>query len=164
MANYKANSENSKNVILKLDNQKLGELRYQKWYSFNAEIELVEGEKYQLEPKGFWDAKIELKKGSKILLDFKMGWKGIMIRTFFNQKEETYLLKQSGVLHIKFILIDVDKIELMEVESDFQWSKMNYNYNIKTTEKFDQFQQKELLMLTVLHCINYHMTIIAAAS
>ena len=68
------------------------------------------------------------------------------------------------MLHIKFILIDVDKIELMEVESDFQWSKMNYNYNIKTTEKFDQFQQKELLMLTVLHCINYHMTIIAAAS
>ena len=111
-----------------------------------------------------WAAKIELKKGSKTLLDFKMGWKGIMIRTFFNQKEETYLLKQSGMLNIKFILIDVDKIELMDVESDFQWSKMNYNYNIKTTEKFDQFQQKELLMLTVLHCINYHMTIIAAAS
>ena len=92
MANYKANSENSKNVILKLDNQKLGELRYQKWYSFNAEIELVEGEKYQLEPKGFWDAKIELKKGSKTLLDFKMGWKGIMIRTFFNASSFNFFI------------------------------------------------------------------------
>jgi hypothetical protein len=163
MAQYKASSTNSQNFNLIFENQKIGELIYKKWYSFNAEIVMSNGTKYQLEPKGFWDAKIELKDDTKILLKFKMGWKGIIIKSFFGNAEKTFLLKLNGLLSNKFVLIDPEKNELMVAETDFKWNKLNYDYNIETTKDFDNFNKKELLLLTILHCINYYMTIIVSA-
>jgi hypothetical protein len=84
MRQYKAKSTNSQNFRLTFENKTIGELIYKKWYSFNAEILLSDGAKYQLEPKGFWDSEIELKDETKTLLEFKMGWKGIIIKTFFD--------------------------------------------------------------------------------
>ena len=60
MRQYKAKSTNSQNFRLTFENKTIGELIYKKWYSFNAEILLSDGAKYQLEPKGFWDSEIEL--------------------------------------------------------------------------------------------------------
>jgi hypothetical protein len=162
MGHYKANSTNSQNFRLTFENQTIGELIYKKWYSFNAEILLSDGAKYQLEPKGFWDSEIELKDETKTLLEFKMGWKGIIIKTFFDNKEDTYLLKLNGLLSSKFVLIDSDKNELIVAETDFKWKKLNYDYNIETTQNFDNFDKKELLLLTILHGINYYMSIIAS--
>lgn len=65
MGQYRANSTNSQNFSLTLDNKKNGELVYKKWYSFSAEILMNDGTKYQFEPKGFWDSKIELKDDTK---------------------------------------------------------------------------------------------------
>lgn len=162
MGKYNANSTNSQNFNLLFDNQSKGELIYKKWYSFNAEILMSDGTKYQLESKGFWDSIIELKNDTKTLLEFKMNWKGIEIRTFFDSKEATYLLKLNGLLSNKFVLIDTDKRELLAAETDFKWNKLNYDYNIETTEVFDNIDNKELLLLTILHCLNYYMTIIVS--
>ncbi|MBK8633717.1 MAG: hypothetical protein IPN72_09210 [Saprospiraceae bacterium] len=163
MAHYKANSTNSQNFELSIDGKKIGELIYKKWYSFQAEIQMINGRHYALEPKGFWDSKIELIDGSNTILDFKMGWKGIIIRTFFNNKEETYLLSLKGILRTKFILFDTDKRELMAAETDFKWNKLNYDYDIETSSDFEKLVNKELLLLTILHCINYYITIVSAA-
>lgn len=157
MGHYKANSINDRNFNLTFDNQSIGNLIYKKWYSFNAEIQLAEGAKYQLEAKGVWDSTIELKDGSKVLLDFKMGWDGIIIRTFFDNNEVTYLFKLKGLINSRFILIDTDKRELLAAETNFNWKTLNYNYNIETISEFDSFSNKELLLLTILHCINYYM-------
>ena len=163
MAHYKANSKNSQNFELSIDGKKIGELIYKKWYSFQAEILMNNGKQFLLEPKGFWDSKIELKEGTNTILDFKMGWKGIVIRTFFNKKEETYLLSLKGILRSKFILFDTDKRELMAAETDFKWNNLNYDYNIETSSDFEKLKNKELLLLTILHCINYYITIVLAA-
>lgn len=162
MGQYKANSTNSQNFSLTSNNQPLGELIYKKWYSFNAEILLSNGKKYQLEPQGFWNSKIELKDETKTLLEFKMGWNGIIIDIFFDNKEHTYLLKLNSLLSSKFILIDTEKNELMVAETDFKWNKLNYDYNIETAPRFEDFDKKELILLTILHCINYYMTIVAS--
>ena len=164
MGHYKANATNSHNFSLTFDNQKVGELVYKKWYSFSAEIQLTDGSNYQLEPTGFWDSKIELKDDTQTLLEFKMGWKGIIIKTLFNDSEEVFLLKLKGLLSNKFLLLDTNDEELMAAETSFKWSKLNFDYNIETTQVFDKFENKELLLLTILHCINYYITIVAAAS
>ena len=164
MGHYKANASNSHNFILTFDNQNVGELVYKKWYSFSAEIRMTEGTKYQLEPKGFWDSKIELKDDTQTLLEFKMGWKGIIIKSLFNDREEVFLLKLKGLLSNKFVLLDTNDEELMAAETSFKWSRFNFDYNIETTPVFDNFENKELLLLTILHCINYYLTIVAAAS
>ena len=164
MGHYKANATNSHNFSLTFDNQKVGELVYKKWYSFSAEIQLTDGSNYQLEPTGFWDSKIELKDDTQTLLEFKMGWKGIIIKTLFNDSKEVFLLKLKGLLSNKFVLLDTNDEELMAAETSFKWSKLNFDYNIETTQVFDKFENKELLLLTILHCINYYITIVAAAS
>jgi hypothetical protein len=156
MGQYRANSEKSKNFNLTFDNQEIGELIYKKWYSFDAETIMPDGIKYQLEPKSFWDSKIVLKDGSKTLLEFKKGWKGITIKTFFDNKEDNFLLKLSGLLSSKYVLIDTNKRELMVAETDFKWNKLNYDYKIETAPNFYNFNNKELMILTILHCINYY--------
>ena len=123
---------------------------------------IVEGKTYQLEPVGFWNSKIELKDGEKKLLEFKMSWKGIIIKTFFENEQKSYLLKLKGLLSNKFILIDTDNKELLAAETDFKWNKLNMDYNIETTNELENLPNKELLLLTILHCINYYMTMIVS--
>lgn len=163
MAHYKATSTNSKDFSLTKENARIGDLKYQKWYSFNAEIVLKDNSIYQLEATGFWDSKIELKKAGKSLLEFKMGWKGIVIKSKFDGIEQNYLLKMKGMMSSKFILIDAQENELLEAISDFKWSKLNMDYTFETTTEFDNIENNELLLLTTLHCINYYMTVISAA-
>lgn len=165
MGEYRANSANTKNFSLISDNKEVGELLYKKWYSFEAEIVLTNGQQYQLESKGFWDSKIELKQGDEVLLDIKMGWKGIVIKNYFDKKEKHFLLKQKGLLGNKFVLIDENEEPFMVAESNFKWNKLNFDYQIETNRSFDFFtdnDNKNLLLLTVLHCINYYITIMIA--
>jgi hypothetical protein len=164
MAKYNINSTNSRTFSLTSDNVSIGELKYSNWYSFKAEILLADKSFYQLEPKGFWDYKIELKKDEKVLLDFKMAWQGIIINTKFDGNEKKFLLKLKGFLSSKYVLVDTDEKELLEVATDFKWSKLNFDCTIETTKEFDNFENKELLLLTIIHCINYQMSINASAT
>jgi hypothetical protein len=161
MASYIVNSTNSQNFNLTFESQKIGELIYKKWFLFNAEIDIFKDKKFTLEPKGFWDSKIELKDENELLIEFKMGWKGILIKTFFNNKENEFLLKLNSLLSNKFVLLDVKNTELLVVDTNLKWNSFTYDYTIETTSTFDSFENKELLLLTILHCVNYYIHSIA---
>ncbi|MBX2887351.1 MAG: hypothetical protein KF829_01740 [Ferruginibacter sp.] len=164
MTQYTVSSTNSHHFCLALDKRILGELNYKKWYSFNADIVLANNRKYNLESKGFWDTTIELHDGLKTLLSFRMGWEGIIIETFFGEEEQVFLLKLKGLFSNKFVLLNQDNEELMVAETIFNWRKLNFNYNIETPQNFDDSDKNSLLLLTVVHCINYYITIITAAT
>lgn len=161
MANYTATSRNSRTFILSNESGTLGELIYPKWYTFNAEIVLNKTSKYQLELDGFWDSKIKLKEGDVVLLEFKIGWNGVELHSNLDGKSERYLLKLKGFFSSKYILVDAQDKELLEAEFDFKWKKLEYDYNIITSKSFENLNNKELLILTTLHCINYYLTIIS---
>lgn len=164
MALYKANSTNSRNFKVTLENQEIGELLIKKWYSFDADLIMSDGKNYQLITKGFWDSKVELIDGSQTLLDFKMGWKGIVIKTYFDNQERQYLLKLQGFINSKFILIDESDQELSVASTDFKWLTLNFNYDIETSASFDQLRNRELLLMTMLHCMNYYISYLSAAT
>ena len=164
MANYKANSTNSLNFNLTSDNKKIGELVYEKWYASKADLQISDGNKYQLEPKGFWDSKIELKDKEKTLLEFKLGWNGIIIKTFFNDIEENYMLELKGFSTSKFILTDSKKSELLVADLGSKLNNLNYDFNIETNPEFDNFPNKDVLILAILHCINYYIYITTIVS
>ncbi len=164
MALYKANSTNSRNFKVTLENQEIGELLIKKWYSFDADLIMSDGKNYQLITKGFWDSKVELIDGSQTLLDFKMGWKGIVIKTYFDNQERQYLLKLQGFINSKFILIDDSDQELSVASTDFKWLTLNFNYDIETSASFDQLRNRDLLLMTMLHCMNYYISYLSAAS
>ncbi len=163
MKQYNVTSTNYRNFNLALEGSPLAELIYPKWYSFKAEIILADNTQLLLEPKGFWDAKIELKKDEEVLLNFKLGWKGIMFNLQSEGIEEGYLLKHKGILSSRYVLIDTNEQELLAVKPDFNWSKFKLDYVIETSEEFDRQKMKEALLLTIIHSINYQMAILAGS-
>lgn len=74
---------------------------------------MADGKKFRFKPKGFWGAE-------RILLIFKMGWKGIIINIFFEDKEESFLLTLKGLFSNKYILLDTDKSVILAAEANFK--------------------------------------------
>ncbi len=162
MSEYKVNSRNTKYFSLIKAEKEIGNLVYEKWFSFNAEINLDSNRDYLIKPKGFWGTIIELKQNDKLLLNFKMHWNGnIIIKTVFDETEREFVLKHKGILKSFYVLLDKNEQELVVLRPDFKWSKFNHDYNISTSESFDKFDFNEILLLTVIHCANYYMTMMS---
>ena len=125
MTEYQAKSNNSLSFDLTQDDKLIGKLSHEKWFKFNAVIEITNNSNYQVEPKGFWGTTIELKDGEKVLLKFKMNWNGeIVVQTYFNDFEKDYIFKQTGFFKGSFILIDQEGIELLVMKPHLKWNKM----------------------------------------
>jgi len=163
MGYYKVSSTASKRFILTQDEKTIGMLKYATWYSFKAEIVLSDDEIYNLEPAGFWDSRMEIRKNGKTMLDFEMGWRGIAFRNYNAGQEEKYLLKLKGFLNSKYVLVDINEKELLVVNADLKWTKLDYDFVIETSSDFDKLENKELLLLTAVHSINYSIALTNAS-
>jgi len=163
MAEYYAKSHNSLSFEITKESQMIGRLIYESWFKFNAEIEIA-NRFYLIEPKGFWGTTIELKDNEKVLLKFRMNWNGeIVIQTYFDSVKEGFLFKHRGIFKESFVLADQKGNELFVMKPHLKWSSMNYEYQITTTEKFEMYPSKEILLINALHCANYYMSMIASA-
>lgn len=164
MRQYIMSSQNSKILNLTSDGAYLGKLTYPKWYSLKANVTLADNSQYQLAAKKRWSSKIELKQDDKLLSDLKMGWKGIIIKVYFDNEQKSYLLKIKNIFSRKYILIDSNKKELLTVDTKFKWTKFRFDYEITATDEFEVLHNKEILLFTVLYGINYHISITTAAA
>jgi hypothetical protein len=143
------------------DEKLIGRLRYKNWFKFNALIELENKTNYQVEPKGFWGTTIELRENEKLILSFQMNWSGeIVIQTFSNDIEKGYIFKHKGIFRESYILVDPDGTELLVVKPHMKWEKMSYEYQVTTSDDFELLPDKEVLLLTTIHCANYYMVMI----
>ncbi|MCE3076166.1 hypothetical protein [Chryseobacterium gwangjuense] len=162
MTEYKVKSSNSLVFELTENESVIGNLKYKSWFRFSAEFDILNS-KYQIEPKGFWGTTIELKEGEKVLLKFRMNWGGeIVIQTYFNEIKKGYLFKHRGIFKDSFVLTDEGGTELLVMKPDLKWHTMNYGYQIATSDTFDTFTNKEILLMTSLHCANFYMSMMMA--
>lgn len=159
MAEYYAKSSNSLSFEVIKDDQLTGKITYKNWFNFNAVIELPDHQTFQVEPKGFWGTTIELKDHDKVLLKFRLNWNGeIIIQTYFDGVKESFVCKHRGVFKDSFVLTDKIGTELLVMKPHFKWNLMNYEYQITTSENFENYTHKEMLILMSLHCANYYMS------
>ena len=165
MKDYNAKSIDTKHFYLTTsDENPIGILKYDSWFSFKSEIILEDNTVYHVQPKGFWGTTIELKKDDTVLLNFKMNWNGnIVINTKFEEVERDFILKHKGVLKSSYVLQDKDGLELLVIQPDFKWNKFRYDYTLSTTEKLEQFGFKNILLLTTIHCANYYMAMMSSS-
>ena len=164
MTTYQAKSTKSLSFEVTQGDQLIGKLSYKSWFKFNAVIEMADKQTYQVQPKGFWGTTIELKDGESVLLNFKMNWNGeIVLQTYFEGFEIGYVFKHRGLFKDSYVLADQDGAELLAMKPHLKWSKMNYEYEIATSDTFDAFTHKEILLMTSLHCANYYMSMMSAS-
>lgn len=158
---YNAISQNT-SFEIKAGSQILGKLTYGNWFKFNAEMEIA-GEKYDVEPKGFWKKNIEIKNDAEIIADIKMNWDGdLIIRMKSSGKEEKFVLKHSGFIKEKFILTNDQNEDLLIFKASYRWIDMIYNYHITSSENFEAIPDKTLLLFITLYAANYFMWISAS--
>ncbi|MCB2409098.1 hypothetical protein [Hymenobacter lucidus] len=159
MAEYQATATDTKVFQLLSEETVVGMLQYTEWYTFKAAAALADGSSFQITPKGFWGTTIELKDQDKVLLSFKMNWDGsIIIKSRLTADGRAFVVKSKGTFKQSFVLLDKDGQELVVVKPGYKWNKISPEYQISTTDSFEELAAKHLLLLTTVHCINYYMT------
>ena len=157
MTEYKVKSEDKKKFSFTNNDNLIGDLIYQQQYNLESDILLANGLSYHFGPKGDSAMTVELKDNESIMLNFKMNSKGnISINTKFENIEKHYIFKHTGVFKSTYTLVDSEEEELLVIQTDFKWDKFNQDYNISTSGTFDKFTNKDILLLTMIYCINYY--------
>ena len=160
MSTYTVKSDDLKKFTLTCEETFLGELIYPNWYSFSASLNLNDDDEYELVSENFWDEKIELRKNKNVELEFKMGWQGIILTSKINGHDKNYLLKEVGLLKMKYVLIDTENNEILGIEAITKWNKFNsINYLLETSMEFESYANKEAFLLTLIHAINYQLSL-----
>jgi hypothetical protein len=157
MTEYKVKSDDRKKFCFTNNDNLIGNLIYEQRYNLKSIISLANGLSYHFEPKSDSAMTVELKDNASILLNFKMNSKGnITITTKLENVENDYILKHTGVFKSTYTLVDSKEEELLVIQTDFKWDKFNQDYNISTSNTFDKFKNNDILLLTMIHCINYY--------
>jgi hypothetical protein len=164
MKKYQAISTDTRHFNVLCEDKAIGKLNYVKWFSMQAEIILDQDtSSYKIAAKGPWSATMVLSKDDIALLNFKINWSGqIIISTNFDGLEKNYTLKHKGMFKSAYLLLDDAGEELMEIQPDFKWSKLSMDYAIFANDNFDKIKQKELLVITIVHCTNYFMSMMSS--
>lgn len=157
MMDYKVQSLDTKNFILTGNGVEAGRLVYDSWFSFKADMS-IGGTNYTIEPQGFWGTTVELKQNDTVVLDLKMNWNGNVLITVYGQEETAYILKQKSILKNTYVLTDSDHTNVLSMEADFKWKKVNYEYHVTAAEDPDKDDLNKILILASVHCLNYYMS------
>ena len=150
MKTYTATSQNSRNFILENENQEiLGELIYPKWYSTKAEIHI--GSKiFKTDTKGFWTTSVEVTEYERVLLKFKMDWKGNIIMTSLQDGEKHFIIKKEKWYSNILVMKDENEKVYFHLKRNFKWKDFKFHYEIALEEDLD-----ELTLLSIVHVVNY---------
>ena len=157
MTEYNVKSDDRKKFSFKSNGISIGDLLYEQRYNLKSEILLTNGQNYHFEPKGDFTMTVELKDKGEILLNFKMNSKGnITLNTKFENIDIHYIFKHTGVFKSTYTLVDSEEEELLVIQTDFKWNKFNQDYNIFSSDTFEKFKNKDIILMTIIHCINYY--------
>ena len=80
----------------------------------------------------------------------------ITLNTKFENIDIHYIFKHTGVFKSTYTLVDSEEEELLVIQTDFKWNKFNQDYNIFSSDTFEKFKNKDIILMTIIHCINYY--------
>ncbi|MCB2377507.1 hypothetical protein LGH70_07935 [Hymenobacter sp. BT635] len=160
MAEYVLKSTDARTFTLAANDALLGELKYPEWYSYKALLALPDGTALRVEPRGFWGTTIELKdEQDAVLLSFKMHWNGsIILKSSLGGVNRAFVLKGKDLLEREYVLLDRQGQELLTIRPKINWSKVNYDYTVVSSEAFEALEQQAILVLMAIHCTNHYIS------
>lgn len=152
-----AKSVDSKTFQLAENGQPLGELIYKSLLSSSAKIILPNSDFYEIEHIGIFNTSINVTKNEAVIATLKMNWRGQIIFNFHDG--QAFILKAKGLLGNKFTFENNNEEQLFQLDSQLNWKKLNYNYNIIFTDN----PQNILLILLGVYAANYYMASMSGA-
>ncbi len=159
MAEYTVNSKNATNAIVNSDGEALANLKYNKWLSFRSEITMANQSTLLVDPQGMWETEFDLRSTEGTLLTFYVNWDlNFVIKAKIDNVDQRFRVKMNNMGN--YVLLDENKNELLSIKHDYSWRKWTSGFKITTTDDFEALSQKDILLLTALHCVNYHNTIL----
>ena len=133
----------------------LGKLAYEGWSSTKASITTQFAEFYDIQTKGFWVSHISIEKSGAEIAKLQRNWKSqIIIDILGNEEPMDFLFKSVGFWNQRYVIEDRHKNSLLTLIPDFNWGKLNYDYEIEINPDF-QNQVDEMMMLLSVYCANY---------
>ena len=127
----------------------LGKIVYPKWYSTKAEIHI--GSKiFKTDTKGFWTTSVEVTEYERVLLKFKMDWKGNIIMTSLQDGEKHFIIKKEKWYSNILVMKDENEKVYFHLKRNFKWKDFKFHYEIALEEDLD-----ELTLLSIVHVVNY---------
>ena len=127
----------------------LGKIVYPKWYSTKAEIHI--GSKiFKTDTKGFWTTSVEVTEYERVLLKFKMDWKGNIIMTSLQDGEKHFIIKKEKWYSNILVMKDETEKVYFHLKRNFKWKDFKFHYEIALEEDLD-----ELTLLSIIHVVNY---------
>ena len=127
----------------------LGKIVYPKWYSTKAEIHI--GSKiFKTDTKGFWTTSVEVTEYERVLLKFKMDWKGNIIMTSLQDGEKHFIIKKEKWYSNILVMKDENEKVYFHLKRNFKWKDFKFHYEIALEEDLD-----ELTLLSIIHVVNY---------
>lgn len=159
MAEYHAISSNYFTFEISKLNEPIGKLSYNRWYEFDANIDFCNGSSYQLETHGLWNTSIILKDGDKVLLKFQLNWNGEIVFEI-NPGENSakdFVIRPKGIFKSTYVLLDQEEEELIFIQPILKWKKMNFEYKIETSDRFEDNPAKHILLMAAIHSANYYV-------
>lgn len=156
MIPYIGTSNDSKIFYLNHNSKIIGDLYYSSLQ--HAEVHLSSGQLFTFSNTEEWNSAIELKENERTLLTTQLGWNGIDMEIIGSQKR--YLLKMRKYFNGPYFLLDESGHELFTVDIVFKWSKKDFKYTFNPAPYFDNLHNKELILFSAMHGINYYLSIL----
>lgn len=138
------------------ESNKLGQLSYNRLFSFKATLE-INKHTYVIEPFGVLKTSVLVTKDDIEIANMKMNWKGQIIISYHSGEE--FVLKATGTFLNKYVIENNKNEKLMLLSPDFNWAKFNYNYDISFDKKPDDI----LLVLLAAYSANYFIASMSAS-
>ena len=150
------------NFEIKNNGKKLLELTYSNWFASNAQTSF-NSINIEIKPKNIWQNKFDILKNGIDKGDISFNWKGNVIIKLENENkvQNQYLLKAIGFWKLGFELIDEKENKILSLKPNFNWKKVNYNYEVELNNQEDCKESIELLIYSGFGA-NLYMTMMMA--
>ena len=152
----------SGNFEIKSNGKKLLKLTYSNWFASNA-LTSFDSNNIEIKPKNIWQSKFDIIKDGIDKGDISFNWKGNVIIKLENENkvQNQYLLKAIGFWKLGFELIDEKENKILSLKPNFNWKKVNYNYEVELNNQEDCKESIELLIYSGFGA-NLYMTMMMA--
>ena len=92
---------------------------------------------------------MKINRGGRDIGEVKPSWKGMFFKLDVDSRIREYQVCQKSIWKSTFILTNELKEELLTIEPLFKWRKMNYDYEIKISERQEQRSNPTLILLAL---------------